>query len=219
VTKRSRLVVLVAALALGLMWVLPLWRIRLEAPQYPEGLGMDIHLTTIVGEKPHDLQNINGLNHYIGMKRIEPASIPELRYMPWIVGGLLALGVLAAATGRRRVLVAWVGAFALVAVVGLVDFWRWEYDYGHNLDLENASIKIPGQTYQPPLIGSKKLLNFTSHSWPAAGGWIAVVSLLAGTGVTFVELRRRAPASTLSAVPVSRSPTRAPGREPVRPGR
>jgi hypothetical protein len=191
VSRRSRILILVGSLMLGLLYVLPLWRIRLEAPQYPEGLGMEIRVNTIVGEKPHDLQNINGLNHYIGMKRIEPDSIAELKWMPWIVAVLMLSGVITAAAGRRNGLLAWSSAFALIAIVGMVDFWRWEYDYGHNLDLETASIKIPGQTYQPPLIGSKKLLNFTSHSWPASGGWIAIAVLLTGVGVSVIELRRR----------------------------
>ena len=59
---------------------------------------------------------------------------------------------------------------------GLYDYWRWGYDYGHNLDARTAIIKIPGMTYQPPLIGSKQLLNFTATSWPASGGWALVIA-------------------------------------------
>ncbi|MCU0650108.1 MAG: hypothetical protein MUF00_19120, partial [Gemmatimonadaceae bacterium] len=55
--------------------------------------------------------------------------------------------------------------------------WYWQYDYGHNLDVENAPIKVPGMTYQPPLFGTKKLLNFTATSWPAIGGWAAFGAL------------------------------------------
>lgn len=189
-TKGSRILVLVAALALGLIYVLPVWRIDLEAPQYPEGLGMVIQVNTIEGKKPNDLDNINNLNHYIGMKRIVPESIPELRVMPVVIGVLILLGVLAAALGRRWLLYVWVGAFLLVAVGGLADFWKWAYDYGHNLDDENAIIKVPGMTYQPPLIGSKQLLNFRAHSWPGAGGWIAIASCLVGVGVVVSERRR-----------------------------
>ncbi len=73
---------------------------------------------------------------------------------------------------------------AAVQVGGLYDYWKWGYDYGHNLDLETAIIKIPDMTYQPPLIGSKQLLNFTATSWPAPGGWALVVaSLLVGIAV------------------------------------
>jgi nitrous oxidase accessory protein len=177
----SRLIVLAAALALVSLYFVPLWHIALAAPQFPEGLGLLIEIDTIVGENPHDLQNINGLNHYIGMKPIQPDSIPELRWMPWILAGLIGWGLMAAAVGRRWMICSWFCLLALAAVAGLADFYVWGYDYGHNLDAERAIIKIPGMTYQPPLLGSKKLLNFTATSLPAVGGWIAIAAgLLAG---------------------------------------
>ena len=179
--KRSRVLILLASMALSLTYLLPIWTIDLEAPQYPEGLGMVIRLHTIEGQKQHDLSNINNLNHYIGMKRIVPESIPELRFMPWIVAFFIFSGLLVAWMGRRRMLYGWTALFLLVSAAGLVDFWKWEYDYGHNLDEETAIIKIPGMSYQPPLIGSREILNFTAHSWPGAGGWIAI--LVAGTAV------------------------------------
>ncbi len=189
-TKGSRILVLVAALALGLVYVLPVWRISLKAPQYPEGLGMVIRINTIVGAKQHDLNSINNLNHYIGMKRIVPESIPEMKIMPAVVGLFILLGLLTAALGRRRMLYGFLGIFLAFAVGGLVDFWKWEYDYGHDLDQENAIIKIPGMSYQPPLLGTRQILNFTATSWPASGGLIlmGVGALL--TAVTFLEFRR-----------------------------
>jgi len=195
-TTRSRILLALAAVLLTSAYVLPIWKISLEAPQYPEGLGLRIRIDTVEGEKPNDLRNINNLNHYIGMKTIEPDAIPELRLMPWIIGALALLGLAAAAFGKRWMLYVWVGLFILVAVVGLVDFYLWEYDYGHNLDLETASIKIPGMAYQPPLIGSKKLLNFTAHSWPALGGWLIFLSLAVGLALAFFEFRRSRPSHT-----------------------
>lgn len=166
----------VAALALGVLYLTPLWHIGLKAPQYPEGLGMYIWVNQITGEKPQDLRSINGLNHYIGMKEIVPESIPELRYMPMIVAGLALLGLAAAAWGHRKGLYAWTAIFLLGALGGLADFWRWGYDYGHDLN-PKAAIRIPGMSYQPPLIGSKQLLNFHATSWPAIGGWVAMAVL------------------------------------------
>jgi hypothetical protein len=187
-TTRSRLLLAVASLLRVLMYVFPIWKISLDAPQYPEGIGMSIWIDTVTGEKAHDLQNINGLNHYIGMKTIEPDAIPELKIMPWVIGGLIALGLLGAVTGKRWLLYAWVGVFVVAAVAGLVDFYLWEYDYGHNLD-PTAAIQVPGMTYQPPLIGSKKLLNFTATSWPALGGWAAFASMFLGMVAAFFEVR------------------------------
>ncbi|MDZ4673743.1 MAG: hypothetical protein SGI84_04760 [Gemmatimonadota bacterium] len=182
--RLSRTALAGLALALVACLFLPLWRVALLAPQYPEGLGFYIWANRMSG----DLRSINGLNHYIGMKQIVPESIPELRLMPWALGGLVLAGLGAAAWGRRKALVAWVSLLALGALAGLADFWRWGYDYGHDLD-PTAAIKIPGMTYQPPLLGSKQLLNFHATSLPAAGGWIAFGVLALGIALIIRERR------------------------------
>jgi copper chaperone NosL len=150
---------------------------------------MDIRVNTVQGTTETDLENINNLNHYIGMKPIDPAAIPELRFMPWIVGGLIVTGLAAAVIGRKKLLYGWLGLLVATGIVGLVDFWKWEYDYGHNLSPE-AIIKIPGMTYQPPLIGAKQLLNFTAVSLPGAGAILAGVALLVACGAVVLTLRQ-----------------------------
>lgn len=165
-----------AALLLVGVYLVPIWSISMEAPQYPEGIGMNITVNNIEGKQPNDLKNINGLNHYIGMKPIEPASIPELQLMPYIFGFLIISGLIIAATGKRTLILTWLGLFVLLAIAGLVDFYLWGYDYGHNLD-PNAPIKVPGMTYQPPLIGSKQLLNINATSLPHVGFYFALVSM------------------------------------------
>lgn len=179
-SRTSRILTAVAAVLLLSVFVFPLWSIHLVAPQYPEGIGMYIRVNTIVGWTEFDLNKINNLNHYIGMKRIVPEAIPELRFMPWLFAALIGGGVLVAIIGRRRALRGWLVAFALLGASGLVDFYRWSYDYGHNLDPETAVIKVPGMSYQPPLIGSKQLLNFTATSWPGPAGWLAGVAFALG---------------------------------------
>jgi len=190
-SPRARILLVTASLALALAFVWPLWAVYLHAPQYPEGLGMLIRVNDVTGLKPNDLESINNLNHYIGMKRIEPDSINELRIMPYILAGLMALGLAAAAIGRRWMAKAWILVFAAVAIVGLADFYKWEYDYGHDLDLENAIIKVPGMNYQPPLIGTKQLLNFRATSIPAAGGYALMVSLALGVVAVLLDGRRK----------------------------
>jgi hypothetical protein len=186
--RLSRIGMAVAAVLLGVPFLKPLWHIGLIAPQYPEGLGLYIWINQITGQKPQDLDSINGLNHYIGMKEIVPESIPELRFMPYLVGGLLVLGLLTALAGKRPLLYAWTGLFVLLSLAGLADFWKWGYDYGHNLD-PTAAIRVPGMAYQPPLIGAKQLLNFYATSWPAAGGWALILSLGIGVGLCLLERR------------------------------
>lgn len=190
----SRLPRVLLALASGLLLLalqLPLWRVDLVAPQYPEGLGMVIDAHTVRGATEHDLGNINKLNHYIGMKAIEPSQIPELRVMPWLIAGLALFAAIAALIGKRKVAIAWLASFAALGVVGLWDFWKWEYAYGHDLDLAHAIIKVPGMSYQPPLIGSKQLLNFTATSLPASGTYLLALAFL--LGVSALVMGRRMP--------------------------
>jgi len=188
-TRTSRVVVALASLLLLAVYVAPLWRIELVAPQYPEGLGLRIWVNQITGLKPNDLNSINGLNHYIGMRAIDPAAIPELRFMPQLLAEAVVAGLLVALIGRRWLLYAWAAAFSLGAAVGLGDFWKWGYEYGHQLD-PHAAIKVPGMSYQPPMIGSKQLLNFHATSWPDVGGWIAIAALAFVLGAALLEWRR-----------------------------
>jgi hypothetical protein len=201
-SKLARIITGAAALLLLAVFAAPLWRIHLTAPQYPEGLGMQIRVKTIEGAGPTDLQNINGLNHYIGMKAIEPGEIPVLTVMPWVVGALVAGGLLVAFVGRRGTLYAWVAAFAASGTLGLYEFWRWQYEYGHNLDPE-APIKIPGMAYQPPFIGSKDILNFTATSWPGPGGIAAFVAFALAAVAAVVAFREGRQRTTVTTVPDS----------------
>ncbi len=194
-----------ASLLVGVSVLLPLWRIDLVAPQYPEGLGLLISTHRITGLKEGDLGSINGLNHYIGMAPIVPEAIPELRFMRPLFLALAVAGLATAAVGRRVPAVLWSVAFALLMVGGLADMWRWGYNYGHNLD-PHAIIQVPGMSYQPPLIGSKQLLNFRATSWPASGGWLlALAGVCAALAVLDPRARRPPPDASPGAAPDHRA--------------
>jgi copper chaperone NosL len=178
----SRLALLVAVLSLISAYFVPLWRILLWAPQYPEGLEMKIWINTITG----DVKIISALNHYIGMKHIEVSMFPEFGYMVYLLGGIIAIGLAVTVWGKRRGLLLYFVLLVLTAMTALVDFYLWGYDYGHNLNPE-AAIKVEGMSYQPPLIGTKDLLNFTAFSGPDLGGWIFILSGLLVLGIEVYE--------------------------------
>lgn len=167
----SRFLIGLAAVMMAVIYFVPFWQILMWAPQYPEGLTMKIWIDKLSG----DVEIINGLNHYIGMKHIKVEMFPEFKIMPWIVGGLMAIGFIAAISGKKFIAWTFILLLILTGIAGLVDFYLWGYDYGHNLD-PTAPIQIPGFSYQPPLIGTKQLLNFLAYSGPDTGGWIMVAS-------------------------------------------
>lgn len=187
-----RVFMAIAALCLAALYLVPMWSIYLEAPQYPKGneLGVMISINKVQGARPHDLQNLNGLNHYIGMKKIEPDSIPELQYMPAIVAAMIGLGLLAAAVGKRWMIMVWLIVVVAVGALGMYDFYWWLYDYGHNLD-PHAAISIPGMYYQPPLFGSKQLLNFVAHSYPAPGFYFIGIGWTIAATTWFLAGKRK----------------------------
>ena len=181
----TRIAIAMSALALISAYFVPLWQILMWAPQYPEGLEMKIWINTLSG----DVRTISTLNHYIGMKTIEVSMFPEFNYMIYLVGAIIGIGLLASIFNKRFMLIAYLSAIVLAGIGALIDFYLWGYDYGHNLNPE-APIKIEGMTYQPPLIGTKVLLNFTAFSGPDIGGWIFIgVGLLLG-GLVYYEWKK-----------------------------
>jgi copper chaperone NosL len=179
----SRLLILLSALAMISAYYVPLWQILMWAPQYPEGLDMKIWINNLTG----DVKIISALNHYIGMKHIEVGMFPEFQFMVYIVGIVIAIGLLTAIINKRFMLVTFAVVILACAITALVDFYLWGYDYGHNLD-PTAPIIVPGMSYQPPLIGTKQLLNFTAYSGPDIGGWIFFAAGLLVFGTVAFEM-------------------------------
>ncbi len=178
--KKSRLIMVLSALLLLPLFVLPIWNITLEAPQYPDAIGMDIHINKFEDANPNDIKNINIMNHYVGMKDI-PETIPEFGIFPKVILAMVALGLIAALIGKRRLYVAWFVVMVALGSAGMYDFYLWEYDYGHNLK-ENAAMKFTTpdgepMAYQPPLIGSKVILNFKAISMPRGGAYLMFLGM------------------------------------------
>ena len=89
-SNTSRILVAIAAIAMIATYFLPTWSIYLIAPQYPEGLSMQIWLNKITGQ----VEIINGLNHYIGMKTINADMFPEFKILPFIIGFFILYGLI-----------------------------------------------------------------------------------------------------------------------------
>lgn len=181
----SRVIIAIGSLAMCILFFVPAWSIYLIAPQYPEGLSMQIWLYKITGQ----VEIINGLNHYIGMKHIKAEMFPEFSFLVYILGFFVLFGLAIAISGNRKLLFVYLVLSAIGGVAALVDFYMWGYDYGHNLD-PTAAIQVPGLSYQPPVIGHKKLLNFDSYSYPDTGGWVVVAVTTLFFLIWFMEWRK-----------------------------
>ncbi len=181
----SRVLVAIAALAMAVNLWMPIWRIDLSAPQYPEGLYLQIFHDRFEG----DIQKINGLNHYIGMATIENEMFPEFAIMRYAFYLLVVWGLIAALIGRRGAVLSWLFGLAAFTIWAVWDMYAWGYKYGHDLD-PHAAIKVEGMAYQPPLIGHKQLLNFDAWSTPDVGGWVLFVAIAIAVLTYLVELRR-----------------------------
>lgn len=190
-SKFSRIALVLASFMLIAALFVPVWVIYLDAPQYPEGLRLQIWAYKLSG----DVEVINGLNHYIGMKTLHTEDFIEFKLLPFLLGGFAVFFIITAFINRRRGLYAAFFAFLLFGIVAMADFWVWEYQYGHDLD-PNAAIKVPGMAYQPPLIGFKQLLNFGAFSIPDVGGWLFIgAGILLLTGLlkekNMIKLKKR----------------------------
>jgi copper chaperone NosL len=186
--RTARLLVFIAALLMGAVYVLPMWRIELSAPQYPEGLVLLIYPAKLGG----NVDIINGLNHYIGMKTLHAENFVEFTVLPYAIAFLGVLIFLTALVNKKKFLYFTTIVLILFSCLAMYDFWRWEYNYGHDLD-PDAAIKVPGMAYDPPLIGYKQLLNFAAYSIPDKGGWcyIAACVILTASSVWLILKARK----------------------------
>lgn len=174
------LLALVGLLFIGSLFV-PMWRIELDAPQYPEGLVLQLHANKIGG----DVDIINGLNHYIGMATLHSENFFEFTVLPYVFGAFAFLSIILICINNRKFVFGFLVILVTFVVLAGIDFYRWNYEYGHNLN-PDAAIKVPGMSYQPPLIGYKQLLNFGAYSIPDTGGLMLIG---AGMLLFFVVLK------------------------------
>jgi hypothetical protein len=180
-SPRARLAVLGAGVLLPVAALLPLWRITMFANQFPEGLRLGIYSYKLVGGSGGaDLEGINILNHYIGMRDIAAADFVEMRFIPFALGIFFLLSLRAALFARVRDLVDLTVMLLYFSAFSFGTFWYRMHSYGHHLNPE-APIKVP--PFTPPLFGHQHLANFDIYSFPGAGS-----ILLLGTGAALLAV-------------------------------
>jgi hypothetical protein len=189
----------VASVLLVLIVVFPLWNLTMFAPQYPDGLQLDIYSYKLEGgNHGQDIKEINILNHYIGMRDLVAEDFTEFKWLPFVVGALALLYLRAAVVGT-------VGHVLDVLVLNLYfsGFALWSfahrlYQYGHTLS-PSAAVKVA--PFMPPVFGSKQLANFRVYSFPDVASWAMAASTVLVMLAMFVAWRSsrdEAPAQSAS---------------------
>ena len=160
----SRLMLLAAAALLAVTYFFPLWNLTMFAPQYPDGLRLDIYSYTLAGGNGgQDIKEINVLNHYIGMQDLVSESFTEFKWMPFVIG---ALGLLILRAAVHGTVVALVDVTMLFVYFGAFSLWSFGYKlyrYGHDL-APTAAVQVP--PFMPPMFGGQQIANFEVYSYP-----------------------------------------------------
>ncbi|HEU4700451.1 MAG TPA: hypothetical protein VFS40_14800 [Gemmatimonadales bacterium] len=181
--RAARLPILLGSAALVVAAVrLPLWGMTLVSTQFPEGLRMVVYPNRIIG----DINELNTLNHYIGMMPISDGFFTELRILPAAFLAIAALLAVAAVVRR-----AWSTALPLAAMGALAGYGGWSmvhrlYQFGHDLD-PRAAIHI--EPFSPPMLGFNQIAQFATWSYFSWGTFLPLVAGLLAAAVLVADLR------------------------------
>lgn len=155
--------IIACGLLAGALFV-PLWRMELVAPQYPAGLVMKAHGYKFVGDAAtyyDDVREINGLNHYIGMRPIEKVTEMYI-FIPGVLALIAATVVGSFVAWKRRWLRALVVlGFWTMPVFFVADLQFWLYHYGHTM---NPEAPLNTGSFTPKVFGTTKVWNFHSQT-------------------------------------------------------
>ena len=169
-----------AAILLIVSTFLPYWQLTLNAPQYPGGLTIEAYLDHLEG----DVGEIDGLNHYIGMRPLAEAAPFEKSIS--IIGVIaVALLILAAIFVHTRWVILLVLPALLFPVIFLVDLQYWLANFGTNLD-PTAPLSNSVDPFVPPVLFEGKIAQFSTWAVPSTGLWMAfAASILILVGLFF----------------------------------
>ena len=171
-----RLLLLAAAVLVAVTLTQPLWNLTMFAPQYQDGLRMDIYAHELKGGRNgQDIKEINLLNHYIGMHDLSNEDFTEFKWMPFALGILALLMLRSAVHGSMSSLVDGVVLFSYFGAFSLWSFAHKMYTYGHTL-APTAPVKVP--PFTPPVFGYQQIANFEVYSYPRAGTYLMLATAL-----------------------------------------
>jgi copper chaperone NosL len=174
------LLMLIAAIVLFVSTFFPYWHMDMEAPQYPRGLEMTVFVNHVEG----DVQEVDTLNHYIGMRPLSEAGELE-RSLAVIAIGALVLLVVAAIFIHNPCALLLTWPVMLYPAIFLFDLWYWMQNFGMNLD-ESAPLSNIIEPFVPPLIGEGKIAQFTTYASWESGLWMSMAaSVLIALGIFF----------------------------------
>lgn len=163
---------------------LPYWHMELEAPQYPNGLFLTAYVNVLQG----DVKEIDGLNHYIGMRPLGEAASMERETAVWLIMGMFLLVEIAARV-RSKWAVVLVAPAALFPGVFLLDLKYWMTKFGQNLD-PGAPLSSSVKPFTPTVLGEGGIGQFKTYAELGNGYWMAVAA--AGLIVVALALHRMA---------------------------
>lgn len=186
---RSRVFLVGAAAAMLLVYFLPLWNLTMFAPQYPDGLRLDIYDHRLVGgNNGQDIKEINLLNHYIGMRDLAEEDFTEFAWLPFVLGGVGLLLLRAAAMGTVKEVIDATAVFAYIGAFSLWSFGYRLYHYGHDL-APSAPVKVDG--FMPPMFGHQRIANFDVYSYPQVGTYLLALVVVLLTLILVTAWRAR----------------------------
>jgi len=161
---------LVARVILLVSLFLPYWHMELQAPQYPSGLHMTAYMNSLTG----DVAEIDGLNHYIGMRSLYEAAELERMVGVFIMIAFVVMLELAAYVHTRWAVLL-VAPVVFFPVVFLVDLHLWMRHFGLNLDPE-APLSNAVKPFVPTALGKGGIGQFVTIATPGAGLLLATTA-------------------------------------------
>jgi hypothetical protein len=171
------------AIPLVLSFTFPLWHIHTVAPQYPDGLDLELYAHTVRG----DVNEVNTLSHYIGMHRIDRAALSDLDWIPFAIGALVLLALRVAAVGDVRSLIDLALLLVYFSLFSLGRFYYKLYVFGHNLD-PRAPFTV--EPFTPVILGRQQIANFTTTAFPGGATGLIGIFAVGVLGLTAWHLLR-----------------------------